>query len=139
MNCYIYPPKSLKKYKYAVILSFYQGKLLLSRHKQRTTWETQGGHIEPGETPEEAAARELSEESGAVLFTLQPICDYAAGEGELLGGMVFAAVIEELGPMPESEMAEVCLFDTLPDHLTYPGITPILYNYLMENNPFKKT
>jgi len=138
MNCYIYPPNTLKKYKYVVILSIYQGKILFSRHKQRMTWETQGGHIEPGEMPEAAAARELIEESGAVRFTLHPICDYEAGEGALLGGMVFAGLIEELGAMPESEMAEVCLFDTLPVNLTYPGITPILYNYLIDNFPFKK-
>ena len=35
--------------------------------------------------------------------------------------------------MPESEMAEVCLFDGLPENLTYPGITPELYATLMEN------
>ena len=45
-------------YKYVVVLSRYQGKLLLSQHRDRNTWETQGGHIEPGETPEEAARRE---------------------------------------------------------------------------------
>ena len=132
MNCYIYPPNTLKKYWYVVILSFYQGQLVLSRHKQRTTWETQGGHIEPGETPQEAAARELVEESGAVRFSLEPIFDYAAGENELQGGMVFAGQIDELGPMPESEMAEISMFDALPEQLTYPGITPHLYRYFME-------
>ena len=38
-------------YKYVVVFSRYQGRLLLSRHKERRTWETQGGHVEPGETP----------------------------------------------------------------------------------------
>lgn len=51
MVCKIYPFGSLKQYKYALILSEYQGKILLSRHQERSTWETQGGHIEPGETP----------------------------------------------------------------------------------------
>ena len=46
-----------------VVLSRYRGKILLSRHKDRDTWETQGGHIEPGETPLEAARRELRQES----------------------------------------------------------------------------
>lgn len=41
----------LETYKYVVVLSEYNGKILLSRHKDRTTWETQGGHIEDGETP----------------------------------------------------------------------------------------
>ena len=60
----VYPIGELQTYKYVVICSQYKGKILLSRHKMRTTWETQGGHIEKGETPLEAAKRELYEESG---------------------------------------------------------------------------
>lgn len=48
MKCNTYPRNTLGAYKYVVILSRYEGKLMLSRHKQRTTWETQGGHIEVG-------------------------------------------------------------------------------------------
>ena len=32
MTCKIYPTGSLKSYKYVVVLSEYQGKILLSRH-----------------------------------------------------------------------------------------------------------
>ena len=46
-----YPLGSFERYPYVVILSRMEGKFLLSRHKQRTTWEFQGGHIEQGETP----------------------------------------------------------------------------------------
>ena len=60
-----YPLGSFERYKYVVIMSRMDGGFLLSRHKQRTTWEFQGGHIEPGETPMQAARRELFEESGA--------------------------------------------------------------------------
>jgi len=121
---------SLGVYKYVVILSRYQGKLLLSRHRQRTTWETQGGHIEPGESPLEAARRELYEESGAMDFSLTPLFDYRAwDEHSAANGMIFLAEIRTLGELPESEMAEVRLFDDLPDNLTYPGITPVLYSH----------
>ena len=131
----IYEVGYLKTYKYVVVLSTYCGKLMLSRHKKRTTWETQGGHVEPGETPLEAAGRELYEESGALKYAIRPICDYWAGDentGEGATGMVFHAEIEALGPLPESEMAEVCLFDALPENLTYPEITPELYAYWMK-------
>ena len=128
MTCRTYEVGSLKSYKYVVILSEYQGKILLSRHKNRTTWETQGGHIEPGETPMEAARRELYEESGAAEFELIPVCDYlgynATGQA---AGQVFYAKIARMGPMPESEMAETRLFDALPENLTYPQVTPKLY------------
>lgn len=125
----------LKTYKYVVVLSTMGGKILLSRHKQRTTWETQGGHVEPGETPMEAARRELYEESGAERYLIRALCDYWAGDeatGEGATGMVFHAEIESLGDMPESEMAETRLFDALPDNLTYPAITPELFAYLMK-------
>ena len=88
MRCDVAALGTLENCKYVVVLSEYEGKLLLSRHKERKTWETQGGHIEPGETPLQAAQRELFE---------------------------------------ESEMAETCAFNKLPDALTYPGITPRLF------------
>lgn len=116
--------------KYVVVLSFYEGKILLSRHKKRSTWETQGGHIEPGETPLDAAKRELYEESGAAEFTIRPLFDYDAGD--LKGtatGVVFCAHITDLGSIPDSEMAEVRSFDELPENLTYPNITPYLFRW----------
>jgi 8-oxo-dGTP pyrophosphatase MutT (NUDIX family) len=46
------------------IFARYGGKVLLIRHKRLGTWLPVGGEIEPGETPLEAAARELREETG---------------------------------------------------------------------------
>ena len=133
MTCKTYETGTLKKYKYVVILSEYQGKILLSQHKSRTTWETQGGHIEPGETPMEAARRELYEESGALEYEIAPLCDYWAGvPGDSANGMVFRAVISKLGPLPESEMARVRTFDSLPENVTYPAITLVLFDYLWQ-------
>lgn len=40
------------------------GEILLVRHRRLGTWLPVGGEIEPGETPLEAAARELLEETG---------------------------------------------------------------------------
>ena len=130
MECRTFALEELTSPKYVVVFTRYRGKLLLSRHRQRDTWETQGGHIEPGETPGQAARRELFEESGAAAFTLQPLFDYWVGdEATGAGGVVFAAQVDRLGPLPESEMAEIRAFDELPEDLTYPDITPHLFRW----------
>lgn len=127
LKCMIYPLNTLKQYKYVVVCSRYDGKWLLSRHKNRDTWETQGGHIESGETPEVAARRELYEESGAVEADLHPVFDYFGYDSRShSNGMVFLADIRTMGSLPESEMKETALFEILPDSLTYPQVTPVL-------------
>ena len=131
MICKTFSINELQQYKYVVVLSQYNGKILLSRHRDRTTWETQGGHIEVGETPLEAAKRELYEESGAVEFTIKPLCDYWAGDPDTregANGMVFTAEIHKIDTLPESEMAEIKEFEFLPDNLTYQQITPVLFD-----------
>ena len=128
MRCKTYEINTLKNYKYVVILSESHGKIILSRHKERTTWET----------PLEAAKRELFEESGAVDFDIEPICDYRAWDEDTLhgaNGVVFHAVIRRFSDIPESEMAEQKAFASLPDNLTYPAITPVLFQFLLDRNP----
>ncbi|MBO5352155.1 MAG: NUDIX domain-containing protein [Lachnospiraceae bacterium] len=127
LQCHIYPAVTQENYKYVVVCSNFKGKWLLSRHKARSTWETQGGHIEAGETPLDAARRELYEESGVQDAELYPVCDYLGYRGNGAAyGMVFLAVVHRMGIMPESEMEEVQVFEVLPENLTYPLVTPRL-------------
>ena len=51
------------------------------------------------------------------LVARRPIIGLFSQEAEIL----------ELGPLPESEMAEVRTFDALPENITYPAITPVLF------------
>ena len=131
-KCVVHPFETFEKPKFVVILSRMEGKYLLSRHKNRVTWETQGGYIEKGETPFEAAKRELWEESGAVKYKIEPLCDYWATTDVVeSAGRVYYAEIDELGPIPEfSEMKEVKLFDELPEEFTYTYISKELFGFL---------
>ncbi len=125
-----YPLGFLRMYKYVVVFARHEGQWLFSQHAARSTWEAPGGHIEAGESPLDAARRELFEETGATRFTLVPVCDYWAcfepHEVEHIthdNGQVFLAQIEECGELPPgSEMARTALFDGLPERMTYPDI-----------------
>ena len=129
LQCKIYPLHSLSPYKYVVICSSYQGKWILSKHRERDTWETQGGHIENGETPIECAKRELFEESGICDAEIYPVCDYVGYNSKSSSnGVVFLAVVHSIGHLPKSEMDDICIFDTLPKNLTYPLTSPVLYS-----------
>lgn len=128
LECRLYPLGYLERYKYTVICTSYDGHWILSRHKKRNTWETQGGHIEDGETPLECAKRELFEESGIKDADIYPVCDYWGFNSQACSnGMVFLAVVHSFGELPESEMKEIRVFDTLPSELTYPKTSPKLY------------
>ena len=128
LKCKIYPLGTLETYKYTVICAYYNGSWVLSKHKNRDTYETQGGHIEEGETPLEAAKRELYEESGIKDATLYPVCDYVGyNHISYAKGQVFLAIVHSLAELPESEMKEVRLFKELPSNLTYPNVSPLLY------------
>lgn len=114
--------------KYAVIIAKHAGKLLWCRHRERSTWEVPGGHIEEGETAIQAAERELREETGASDLTLTPVCWYRlhfndGGVGSI--SLLCAAEVHALGEL-HSEIAEVRTFDGPPPALTYPDIQPYL-------------
>ena len=129
LQCRIHPLGTLSPYKYVVVCTWHEGKWLMSRHKKRSTWETQGGHIETGETPLDAARRELYEESGVDDAALYPVCDYYGYDADShSNGVVFLAVIHHISSLSQSEMKEVRLFDTLPENLTYPHVSPVLYS-----------
>lgn len=128
LRCRVHPLGQLADYEYVVICTSYKGKWVLSKHKKRDTWETQGGHIESGETPLACAKRELFEESGIKDADIYPVCDYwGYDEQGGSGGVVFLAVAHCLGELPESEMERIGVFDVLPEELTYPQTSPVLY------------
>lgn len=122
------------KLTYSVIATKYGKKWLYVRHHKRNTWEIPGGHIERDESADEAARRELMEETGALEFTLECVSTYSVlKNGETGYGRLYLANISRLGPVPDtSEIAEVKIMDSLPENLTHPDIQPHLYRRVLE-------
>lgn len=112
---------------FAVIAARYKGQWVFCRHKERSTLECPGGHREPLEPITETAKRELWEETGAVDFSLYPICPYSVQtDTQETYGMLFWAEIHRFGELPPLEIGEVVLSEALPEAWTYPLIQPLL-------------
>lgn len=119
--------------KFAVIISKSNSKWVFCKHRDRDTYEVPGGHREAGELIEDTARRELKEETGALEFSITPICVYSVtgknrvnDTGEETYGMLYFADITEFEEESHSEMEKVVLLDELPDEWTYPLIQPLL-------------
>jgi 2,3-bisphosphoglycerate-dependent phosphoglycerate mutase len=129
----VYEAGSLGAYRFAVIFARYRGKWLYCRGNGSDVYETAGGHVEDDETVLEAAKRELYEETGALEFDIKPLFDYAVHfPDRYSNGQVFLAEVREIGEIPDYEMAEVGLFDALPDRLRFSMITPVLFQKVVE-------
>lgn len=121
-----------KKLGFVVIQAKYQGKWIFVRHKNRTTWEISGGHIEAGESPDIAAIRELKEETGALDYQLIPVCNYSVdNDGIKTFGRLYYADIYQLGEL-EYEIEEIALSDELLSNLTYNQIQPYLFDRIIK-------
>lgn len=120
--------------KFAVIVSKTDGKWVFCKHKERDTYEVPGGRREPGETILETAERELREETGAIDFTLKPVCVYSVkgktrvnqSNTEESFGMLFAAEIFSFEKELHSEMERILVTEKLVENWTYPDIQPKL-------------
>ena len=117
--------------KFAVIITKHNGKWVLCKHKERSTYEVPGGHRETGENIFETAKRELYEETGATDFEIKPVCVYSVTapdnfDGQETFGMLYFADIKEFELELHSEIEKIELFDELPTNWTYPLIQPKL-------------
>ena len=113
------------EYTRVVCVCRYKDKYLFSYNKKREGWEIPGGHIEDGESWEEALKREMYEETGATKIKITPVCVYKISTF----GLLCYCEILELEKLPkEYEMSEIILSDDLPDNLTFPESSKLYFD-----------
>lgn len=69
----------------ASVALLHKGKVLLIQRAKAPwdgAWSLPGGRLEPGETAEECAARELKEELGLTVYALRPLARLQLGDGK---------------------------------------------------------
>ena len=103
---------------HVLVVPLYHGEFVFTCHETRG-WELPGGKVEPNESPAEAAAREVWEETGAVIEeTALQIGEYMVEDeqGDTFYKAIFVAHVERIEERPAGfETTDVTLFPTSVD------------------------
>ena len=74
----------------------WRGRVLLHQHRKLGIWLPPGGHVEPAELPDEAAVREVREETGVSVELLGDVAITAPGPRQLVRPR--GVQLEEIAP-----------------------------------------
>jgi 8-oxo-dGTP pyrophosphatase MutT (NUDIX family) len=122
------------------------GHVLLGRRTDSGQWDLIGGYLEPGETFEAAARREVREETGLTLGALRLVGHFSGAaffhrypNGDQVYGVGVAFVTEEVWGLPTPEVGEVRALRFFPlDALPVPldsSAQELLGRYARERRP----
>ena len=113
----------------SVIVENEKGEVLLQKRADNHCWGYAGGSVALDEVVEEAARRELYEETGAVNAEIAPVGIYRLFDY----GLLCFAEVRKLSEIPsDSEIWEIRMASTLPEQLTYQGVHDRLFQWVTE-------
>ena len=123
MLLYFGEPADVGKIEFVNCLAHQQNQILFCKWRDNDIWTVPGGRTESGETAEEAAHRELLEETGATLKNLEILCYIHCFMYNLeYWGIAYLGEIKTLGnPTDLNEISEARLFSYFPENPSKPG------------------
>lgn len=98
--------------RHVLVICRYNGKWVLTRHNERGL-EFPGGKVEAGESLQEAAKREVYEETGAHLKELEWFAEYVVYSEKPFCKTVFAGAVERVDKIPLLETEGIVLREEL--------------------------
>lgn len=107
----------------ASLIIIRNNRVLLARDDTLDFWSLPGGRIEPGESDEAAAARELREETGLKLLSLEYLLEH---ESDVRHHRVFRITVNEAEPVPGNEIGDLKWWDGREPINHASSLTPIL-------------
>ncbi|CAH1210632.1 Putative 8-oxo-dGTP diphosphatase YtkD [Paenibacillus allorhizoplanae] len=119
-----------------LIFAFYQGKLVLVRHHARG-WELPGGTREEGESIIQTVIREMYEEAGGELASIETVGQYLIFEKDQLVYVknIYIAKVSILRELPVGyETNGIMLLDTIPEQFEI--MNDPTFSSLMKDNVY---
>lgn len=118
-----HPPEEVGEIEFVSCVAYQRDQILFCKWRDNDIWVIPGGRVDPGETAEETAHRELLEETGATLKNMEVLCYIHCFMYNLeYWGIAYFGEIEALGaPSDLNEVSEAKLFSEFPENLSDPG------------------
>ena len=116
-------PTDVGQIEFVNCVAHQQNQILFCKWRDEEIWVLPGGRLESGETAEEAAHRELMEETGATLKNMEVLCYIHCFMYNLeYWGIAYLGEIETLSnPTDLNEVSEASLFSSFPENPFKPG------------------
>jgi ADP-ribose pyrophosphatase YjhB (NUDIX family) len=113
-------PENIGPITFVTVVAHKHGKILYVKWRECGNWTLPSGRVQPDETAETSAHRELLEETGATVTNLEVLCYvHSFMSGGDYWGITYLGEVSSLSTFTDpDEVAEVAFWSKLPEPIT---------------------